>query len=83
MVQRFSDITIMLGGLWLVCQAVALPFLYLHLLMALVTLVVFQMIGGVTDFYRSRRGVRITTQIVLLLPDWALSPGFCAGPGGF
>ena len=39
MVQRFSDITIMLGGLWVVCKAAALPFLYLHLLMALVTLV--------------------------------------------
>ena len=73
MVQRFSDITIMIGGLWLVCQAVALPFLYLHLLMALVTLVVFQMIGGITDFYRSWRGVRITTELLLLLQNWTLS----------
>ena len=79
MVQRFSDITIMLGGLWLVCQAVALPFLYLHLLMALVTLVVFQMVGGITDFYRSWRGVRITTELLLLLQNWTLSLVFAAG----
>ena len=58
MMQRFSDITIMFGGLWVICKIFALPFLYMHLLMALVTLVVFQMIGGITDFYRSWRGVR-------------------------
>lgn len=79
MVQRFSDITIMLGGLWVVCKAAALPFLYLHLLMALVTLVVFQMIGGITDFYRSWRGVRITTELLLLLQNWTLSLVFSAG----
>ncbi len=55
------------------------PFLYLHLLMALVTLVVFQMIGGITDFYRSWRGVRITTELLLLLQNWTLSLVFSAG----
>lgn len=55
MVQRFSDITIMVGGLWAVCRIGGLPFLYMHLLMALIALVVFQMIGGMTDFYRSAR----------------------------
>ena len=58
MVQRFSDITIMFAGLWLVCEASGLSFLYMHLLVALITLVVFQMLGGITDFYRSWRGVR-------------------------
>lgn len=53
MVQRFSDITIMFGGLWVVCKLSGLPFLYMHLLVALITLVVFQMLGGITDFYRS------------------------------
>ncbi|SQB29162.1 putative UDP-glucose lipid carrier transferase [Citrobacter koseri] len=32
MVQRFSDITIMFGGLWVVCKLSGLPFLYMHLL---------------------------------------------------
>ncbi|GHM41631.1 hypothetical protein ECZU47_50530 [Escherichia coli] len=58
MVQRFSDITIMFAGLWLVCEVSGLSFLYMHLLVALITLVVFQMLGGITDFYRSWRGVR-------------------------
>ena len=45
MVQRFSDITIMFAGLWLVCEVSGLSFLYMHLLVALITLVVFQMLG--------------------------------------
>ncbi|ECB0740531.1 undecaprenyl-phosphate glucose phosphotransferase, partial [Salmonella enterica subsp. enterica serovar Typhimurium] len=31
MVQRFSDITIMFGGLWFICEVSGLPFLYMHL----------------------------------------------------
>lgn len=79
MVQRFSDITIMFIGLWVVCKVNALPFLYMHLLMALVTLVVFQMIGGMTDFYRSWRGVKIASELFLLLRNWTLSVIFSAG----
>ncbi|WP_312213164.1 undecaprenyl-phosphate glucose phosphotransferase [Pseudescherichia sp.] len=79
MVQRFSDITILFGGLWVICKAYALPFFYLHLLMALMALVVFQMIGGMTDFYRSWRGVKISTELVLLLQNWTLSLIFSAG----
>ncbi|MFP1454288.1 hypothetical protein ACLB1O_06035 [Escherichia coli] len=63
MVQRFSDITIMFAGLWLVCEVSGLSFLYMHLLVALITLVVFQMLGGITDFYRSWRGVRAAKRI--------------------
>lgn len=79
MVQRFSDITIMFGGLWLVCEVSGLPFLYMHLLVALITLVVFQMLGGMTDFYRSWRGVKIATELTLLLQNWTLSLVFSAG----
>ncbi len=79
MVQRFSDITIMFVGLWVVCKVNALPFLYMHLLMALLTLVVFQMIGGITDFYRSWRGVKISSELTLLLQNWSLSLIFSAG----
>ncbi len=79
MVQRFSDITIMFIGLWVVCKVNALPFLYMHLLMALLTLVVFQMIGGITDFYRSWRGVKISSELTLLLQNWSLSLIFSAG----
>ena len=79
MVQRFSDITIMFGGLWVICELSGLPFLYMHLLVALITLVVFQMLGGITDFYRSWRGVKISTELVLLLQNWTLSLIFSAG----
>lgn len=79
MVQRFSDITIMFAGLWLVCEVSGLSFLYMHLLVALITLVVFQMLGGITDFYRSWRGVRATTEFALLLQNWTLSVIFSAG----
>ncbi|POT59598.1 undecaprenyl-phosphate glucose phosphotransferase [Citrobacter amalonaticus] len=79
MVQRFSDITIMFGGLWIVCKISGLPFLYMHLLVALITLVVFQMLGGMTDFYRSWRGVKIFTELTLLLQNWTLSLVFSAG----
>ena len=79
MVQRFSDITIMFGGLWVICELSGLPFLYMHLLVALITLVVFQMLGGITDFYRSWRGVKISTELLLLLQNWTLSLIFSAG----
>ena len=79
MVQRFSDITIMFAGLWLVCEVSGLSFLYMHLLVALITLVMFQMLGGITDFYRSWRGVRAATEFALLLQNWTLSVIFSAG----
>lgn len=79
MVQRFSDISIMFVGLWVICRVNALPFFYMHLLMALVTLAVFQMTGGITDFYRSWRGVKISTELMLLLQNWTLALVFSAG----
>lgn len=79
MVQRFSDISIMFVGLWTICKVNGLPFLYMHLLMALLTLVVFQMIGGITDFYRSWRGVKISSELRLLLQNWTLSLIFSVG----
>ncbi|STI64797.1 putative colanic biosynthesis UDP-glucose lipid carrier transferase [Escherichia coli] len=82
MVQRFSDITIMFAGLWLVCEVSGLSFLYMHLLVALITLVVFQMLGGITDFYRSWRGVRAATEFALLLQNWTLSVIFQRRTGG-
>lgn len=41
--------------------------------MALVALVVFQMIGGITDFYRSWRGVEFSVELILILKNWSLS----------
>lgn len=66
MVQRFSDIAIIFFGLNLVSYITDIEFNSTHLLIALVVLVVFQMVGGITDFYRSWRGVNISTELTLI-----------------
>ncbi|MCP6406697.1 undecaprenyl-phosphate glucose phosphotransferase, partial [Klebsiella pneumoniae] len=53
MVQRFSDIAIIFLGLYLSSLINKVNFGYNQVLMFLLALVVFQMIGGITDFYRS------------------------------
>ena len=73
MVQRFSDIAIIFFGLNLVSYITNVEFNSTHLLIALVVLVVFQMVGGITDFYRSWRGVNISTELTLILKNWTLS----------
>lgn len=73
MVQRFSDIIIIFSGLYLTCILNNAPFAYKQTLLSLVVLVIFQMIGGITDFYRSWRGVKISTELVLIAKNWTLS----------
>ncbi|EPL8208808.1 undecaprenyl-phosphate glucose phosphotransferase [Raoultella ornithinolytica] len=73
MVQRFSDISIIFAGAYLSCWWSNSLFKYEHLLISLVVLVVFQMIGGITDFYRSWRGVDISSELILILKNWTLS----------
>lgn len=79
MVQRFSDIVIIFLGLYLVCFLNAVSFDYKQTLLSLAVLVVFQMIGGITDFYRSWRGVKISTELVLITKNWTLSLFFTLG----
>lgn len=73
MVQRFSDILIIFLGLYFTCLFNRTPFTYNEVLYYLTVLVIFQMIGGITDFYRSWRGVRISTELTLILKNWSLS----------
>ncbi|WP_213198940.1 undecaprenyl-phosphate glucose phosphotransferase [Klebsiella aerogenes] len=73
MVQRFSDIAIIFIGLYFICILNNAIFNYKHILIALSVLVVFQMVGGITDFYRSWRGVKISTELVLILKNWSVS----------
>ena len=67
MAQRFSDIVIVFLGLYMTCFINDVEFDYRHVLTYLSVLVVFQMIGGITDFYRSWRGVKISTELNLIL----------------
>ncbi|HBV0425026.1 TPA: undecaprenyl-phosphate glucose phosphotransferase, partial [Escherichia coli] len=46
---------------------------YKHILIFLTVLVIFQMIGGITDFYRSWRGVDLSAEIILIFKNWTLS----------
>lgn len=73
MVQRFSDISIIFLGLYVVALFNYRVFDYKHVLIALMVLVVFQMIGGMTDFYRSWRGVKSSAELILISKNWTLS----------
>ncbi|HID4132002.1 TPA: undecaprenyl-phosphate glucose phosphotransferase [Pluralibacter gergoviae] len=73
MVQRFSDILIMLLGLYVVFYVNGKHFSYNQILISLIVLTIFQMIGGISDFYRSWRGVKLSTELSLVLKNWSLS----------
>ncbi|HBR1319106.1 TPA: undecaprenyl-phosphate glucose phosphotransferase [Klebsiella quasipneumoniae subsp. quasipneumoniae] len=72
-VQRFSDITIIFLSLYCVCLVNNITFGSQHILLSLAVLVVFQMIGGITDFYRSWRGVKKSIEFTLIIKNWTLS----------
>ncbi|HED1507136.1 TPA: undecaprenyl-phosphate glucose phosphotransferase [Raoultella ornithinolytica] len=73
MVQRFSDILIIFLGIYFSCLISGSFFNSQYILIALVGLVVFQMIGGITDFYRSWRGVEFSVELILILKNWSLA----------
>ncbi|CAI0797524.1 Putative colanic biosynthesis UDP-glucose lipid carrier transferase [Serratia grimesii] len=73
MVQRFSDIFIIFFGGYVASVINGYGFNYEHVLVTLIALVVFQMIGGITDFYRSWRGGKFSTELRLILKNWTLS----------
>ena len=72
-VQRFSDILIIFVGLYAVCWLNERPFEYYQTLICLIVLAAFQMIGGISDFYRSWRGVKLSIELKLVLKNWTLS----------
>lgn len=73
MVQRFSDILMMVLGLYLVFLINGKHFSYNQVLISLIVLTLFQMIGGISDFYRSWRGVKLSAELSLVFKNWALS----------
>lgn len=73
MLQRFIDIFMMFFGLYITCILSNKSFDTQYLLVVLANLVVFQMIGGMTDFYRSWRGVRGFLEIKATLINWTMS----------
>ena len=73
MVQRFSDIVLIFTSLYAICLLNNVQFEIKYLLFSLIVLVIFQMVGGITDFYRSWRGVKISAELKLILKNWSLS----------
>lgn len=71
--QRFSDISIMIITLYSLCVINHLEFSYKYVFIFLAVLVIFQMIGGITDFYRSWRGVKLSAEMALVIKNWTLS----------
>ncbi len=73
MIQRFSDIFIMFIGVYAIRSFLFPTTEIVYWIIVSTTLVVFQMIGGMTDFYRSWRGVDFWDELQLLLRNWGLS----------
>ena len=83
MLQRFSDIFIVFCGLYLSCLISGTRFAIQHWVMVLTSIVIFQMIGGITDFYRSWRGVRAGLEIRLIIQNWTISLVMTSGAVAF
>jgi putative colanic acid biosynthesis UDP-glucose lipid carrier transferase len=79
MIQRFSDIFIIFSGLYIARIFFHETFQSQDLILVLTSIVIFQMIGGITDFYRSWRGVRIGVELRVILQNWTLSVLFTLG----
>lgn len=79
MIQRFSDILVTFISIYGLYLFEGKVFSYFELVMYLSVLVVFQMIGGITDFYRSWRGVKVSHELLLLSKNWTLSIIFSIG----
>lgn len=79
MIQRFSDIFIIFSGLYIARFFFHETFQSQDLIIVLTSVVMFQMIGGITDFYRSWRGVRIGVELRVILQNWTLSVLFTLG----
>ncbi|EPY3977314.1 undecaprenyl-phosphate glucose phosphotransferase, partial [Klebsiella quasipneumoniae] len=58
---------------YVICLFNKFSYAYGQVLISLAVLVVFQMIGGITDFYRSWRGVKISSELILIIKNWTLS----------
>lgn len=79
MLQRFSDIFSMLLGMIFVSYVTNQEISLIHWLVALISLALFQMVGGMTDFYRSWRGMSFRLELQFLFRNWVLSVIFTAG----
>ena len=71
--QRFADVTVIFLGLYGVYYSNDKTFSYYQLIIFLFIFSIFQMIGGITDFYRSWRGVKFSTEMSFIFKNWTIS----------
>lgn len=71
--QRVADISSIFLSCFLVSKFSNVFFYDNYLVIALLLLTTFQLIGGVTDFYRSWRGVLFTHEIRVVIQNWCLA----------
>lgn len=67
--QRFCDVVAIYGGLYLVFSLNDVDINHLAMLIFLSAISVFQLIGGVTDFYRSWRGISLFDELMTCLKN--------------
>lgn len=72
-IQRFFDVSVIVLSLCVVYFLNGITISTNLFLVALIVLAIFQMIGGVTDFYRSWRGVKLSSELKIILKNWSLS----------
>ncbi|UEM38260.1 undecaprenyl-phosphate glucose phosphotransferase [Pectobacterium aquaticum] len=77
--QRVSDIAVILSSTLFFSFFIYGDVFLKHWLIALISLSTFQMVGGITDFYRSWRGVNFRLEMYSLVRNWLLSIIFSAG----
>lgn len=73
MLQRFFDISVISFSLYMVFLWHELKIDLSFGMLILLALVVFQMIGGITDFYRSWRGSKLSLELLMIIKNWTLS----------
>ncbi len=73
MIQRFFDIAVVFFSLYIVCYVNGLKYDLAFGVLILSAFVVFQMIGGITDFYRSWRGNKLSLELFMIIKNWTLS----------
>ncbi|WP_025119498.1 MULTISPECIES: undecaprenyl-phosphate glucose phosphotransferase [unclassified Serratia (in: enterobacteria)] len=79
MLQRFFDISVILSGIYLVSLMTHTEMTEMHWLISLLSLTIFQLIGGMTEFYRSWRGMSFILELKIILRNWILCFIFTIG----
>ncbi|EPX2929520.1 undecaprenyl-phosphate glucose phosphotransferase [Klebsiella pneumoniae] len=73
MVQRFSDIIVVFLSLYLLCLIANKSYDFVYCILTLLAIVIFQMAGGITDFYRSWRGSKLSSELFMIIQNWSIS----------